>query len=140
PPRSTLFPYTTLFRSAGGLGPEPANATERPGQCQPGRPDERGSDVGLQKRAETFEGGGGNFRDHARGYPTVWSEEYTRLVEDGAGTGCGANQRQHMGDFRAGIQLAVFEQAVGADRRASRVHADVRRRELGHARRTAGGY
>src|SRR5256885_12991644 len=31
PPRSTLFPYTTLFRSAGGAGwPHAARATTRP--------------------------------------------------------------------------------------------------------------
>src|SRR3712207_8907077 len=29
PPRSTLFPYTTLFRSAGGVD------LRRPGVCQP---------------------------------------------------------------------------------------------------------
>src|SRR5437588_1912186 len=36
PPRSTLFPYTTLFRSAAG-GPDrlPAGAAERPGRAAP---------------------------------------------------------------------------------------------------------
>src|SRR2546430_10419430 len=29
PPRSTLFPYTTLFRSGRGLGPEPGAAVPR---------------------------------------------------------------------------------------------------------------
>src|SRR5690349_22416323 len=34
PPRSTLFPYTTLFRSVGGAGPSrrPASPRRRPGR------------------------------------------------------------------------------------------------------------
>src|SRR5260370_29685571 len=41
PPRSTLFPYTTLFRSARGAGvgsAEGAGSPPRPGQDAPGRP------------------------------------------------------------------------------------------------------
>src|SRR3712207_8455198 len=36
PPRSTLFPYTTLFRSAGGLRPVPPGG--RPGAQRLARP------------------------------------------------------------------------------------------------------
>src|SRR3712207_7738069 len=44
PPRPTLFPYTTLFRSEGGLQPRPGRALERrlvqrqvraPGELEP---------------------------------------------------------------------------------------------------------
>src|SRR2546428_10007671 len=37
PPRSTLFPYTTLFRSQGGLDPLPCKLVkrERPQERQP---------------------------------------------------------------------------------------------------------
>src|SRR2546426_6585320 len=38
PPRSTLFPYTTLFRSDPALDQEPAHRPERAGR-QPVRPD-----------------------------------------------------------------------------------------------------
>src|SRR6266436_7400498 len=43
PPRSTLFPYTTLFRSAGGRSrvrgaPAVRRAQERDGRAQRGRP------------------------------------------------------------------------------------------------------
>src|SRR5438045_4273107 len=38
PPRSTLFPYTTLFRSPARIGPRPQDAgvTHRAGAGQPG--------------------------------------------------------------------------------------------------------
>src|SRR5260370_24518686 len=36
PPRSTLFPYTTLFRSTGNASPYPRQATQRvPTTCTP---------------------------------------------------------------------------------------------------------
>src|SRR2546430_10340206 len=43
PPRSTLFPYTTLFRSRGGTSRAPAGPGRRgaPGPCWPGRRDSR---------------------------------------------------------------------------------------------------
>src|SRR3712207_8378192 len=57
PPRSTLFPYTTLFRSAGEQGaadvqgrpdPAPAPAPRRPGRDGVGRSEEHTSE--LQSR------------------------------------------------------------------------------------------
>src|SRR5438552_7917206 len=43
PPRSTLFPYTTLFRSGGGRGPPPCiRGSERSSKGRKaGRPDDR---------------------------------------------------------------------------------------------------
>src|SRR5258708_30652864 len=47
PPRSTLFPYTTLFRSAA-----PARTAAGPGPADPARPPELpGHARGLQQRA-----------------------------------------------------------------------------------------
>src|SRR5690554_7398675 len=37
PPRSTLFPYTTLFRSAHGAEAEPTRAPRDPGRRSPPR-------------------------------------------------------------------------------------------------------
>src|SRR2546427_9801940 len=36
PPRSTLFPYTTLFRSQCVRQPEPSPVAESRGECDPG--------------------------------------------------------------------------------------------------------
>src|SRR2546430_4380484 len=38
PPRSTLFPYTTLFRSGAGLPPHPAGESPRLSSQEPPRP------------------------------------------------------------------------------------------------------
>src|SRR5689334_24844984 len=43
PPRSTLFPYTTLFRSLLPLRPEPAQRRRLPGEGARGGGDERGA-------------------------------------------------------------------------------------------------
>src|SRR5437899_5250762 len=54
PPRSTLFPYTTLFRSAPAAGsartappsrPWPGGATSRPPAAGPGRSEEHTSEL-----------------------------------------------------------------------------------------------
>src|SRR2546425_4918834 len=42
PPRSTLFPYTTLFRSDGDVLPVPARALEASADVEPGRVAVRG--------------------------------------------------------------------------------------------------
>src|SRR5438445_6449992 len=55
PPRSTLFPYTTLFRSRSETGPEPAPPARW--QVHPGRrspPSTRG-DRGLRSEEHTSE-------------------------------------------------------------------------------------
>src|SRR6266480_6827111 len=41
PPRSTLFPYTTLFRSAPRCPPEPCGRRPHPGAAAPGRADRK---------------------------------------------------------------------------------------------------
>src|SRR5438046_7022665 len=41
PPRSTLFPYTTLFRSARGTGPAAGVVPAAADPVLPGRPDPR---------------------------------------------------------------------------------------------------
>src|SRR3712207_8375789 len=60
PPRSTLFPYTTLFRSGQGLSPEQVEEPEHPRRIMPDRGPvahpQRGVDrleapVGQQPRA-----------------------------------------------------------------------------------------
>src|SRR5256885_12102184 len=59
PPRSTLFPYTTLFRSCsscGGRGPEPA----------PGRGGLRAGRRRLRARAAGGPPGGGRDRESTR--------------------------------------------------------------------------
>src|SRR3712207_7660551 len=38
PPRSTLFPYTTLFRSRGGRGADPPEPRRRGSLCGEGAP------------------------------------------------------------------------------------------------------
>src|SRR3712207_8771332 len=67
PPRSTLFPYTTLFRSQ--RGPEPRLGEE------PGRPLARGARRGLRPRV----------RRHAHVHPglhaDVRSEEHTSELQ-----------------------------------------------------------
>src|SRR5437667_2209375 len=46
PPRSTLFPYTTLFRSAGGLGRRVGSRARPPsGAGAPGRSEEHTSEL-----------------------------------------------------------------------------------------------
>src|SRR3712207_7883619 len=55
PPRSTLFPYTTLFRSLVGAGQrrgDEAAVMEEVGDLL-GREDERGRHARLRSRAET---------------------------------------------------------------------------------------
>src|SRR5262245_63432607 len=49
PPRSTLFPYTTLFRSRPGATPSPRSAAAR-GGSRPRSPSP--TEVGLQSRSE----------------------------------------------------------------------------------------
>src|SRR5687768_17783942 len=60
PPRSTLFPYTTLFRSDGGQGQGDrrgldARGDDRQGRRQPPRHDDRGP-----RRAAAGDGPGGD--------------------------------------------------------------------------------
>src|SRR3712207_7791545 len=79
PPRSTLFPYTTLFRSPGGDGPlAPARAAEPP----PGRPAQPRSDPGARARAAL---GPVGLRRRAarppRGGVGVRSEEHTSELQ-----------------------------------------------------------
>src|SRR2546421_5686329 len=51
PPRSTLFPYTTLFRSPCAFRPEPApTANDRTGRVGPRRSEEHTSE--LQSRSD----------------------------------------------------------------------------------------
>src|SRR3712207_7174447 len=56
PPRSTLFPYTTLFRSAAGMRPCLCVKTYRPASLLPARQDTQqgaeGRDEGEQGHAE----------------------------------------------------------------------------------------
>src|SRR5438034_3072726 len=47
PPRSTLFPYTTLFRSAGAVSEEPARTHRRGGRAG-GRTRQRGRECRPQ--------------------------------------------------------------------------------------------
>src|SRR3712207_9301530 len=48
PPRSTLFPYTTLFRSPGGTGRAGDRGREDPPPALPDHPDRRG-DAGARR-------------------------------------------------------------------------------------------
>src|SRR2546425_9384672 len=63
PPRSTLFPYTTLFRSPACLVPQPGVGVQRAAAHLPGhlahlvavhreRPDRGGVDVGEERSEE----------------------------------------------------------------------------------------
>src|SRR6476469_10245403 len=45
PPRSTLFPYTTLFRSPGSPGLAPTSSTPSPTRRRPRRSEEHTSDL-----------------------------------------------------------------------------------------------
>src|SRR2546430_14683471 len=87
PPRSTLFPYTTLFRSPRGALP-PARGAETSGRrgggtaarwrCRGGGPDGcpgGGADGGRAarrvRRIEAHDGGDGPARPHARPFGVV---------------------------------------------------------------------
>src|SRR3712207_8502060 len=82
PPRSTLFPYTTLFRSLAGV------AAARGARCPPGAVDVRGAagaqravDAGVLRRLSADRSGGavGGARDHrGAGYR---SEEHTSELQ-----------------------------------------------------------
>src|SRR6266511_856868 len=58
PPRSTLFPYTTLFRG-GGLPARPGDRPSRPRQPPPARPGAAGSGGQRASDAERPGAGGG---------------------------------------------------------------------------------
>src|SRR3712207_422657 len=51
PPRSTLFPYTTLFRSPAGGDHPPHHGQARPGP-RAGHPEDRGGPAGRGRGAE----------------------------------------------------------------------------------------
>src|SRR3712207_8710763 len=69
PPRSTLFPYTTLFRSAADERDEAARRGRTDGQGTPGHPADRRevAELGLLPRhPDSPEGGGGEDRKSTR--------------------------------------------------------------------------
>src|SRR3712207_8814822 len=69
PPRSTLFPYTTLFRSEEDEGRRPARCPLRPG---PREPRARRQHLRRRRRPE----------DQGRaGHPGVRSEEHTSELQ-----------------------------------------------------------
>src|SRR5258705_6828989 len=58
PPRSTLFPYTTLFRSGGRTGGQPPARPVRPHRCaaqQPPRPHRAGRTTAGRSEEHTSE-------------------------------------------------------------------------------------
>src|SRR3712207_7561914 len=73
PPRSTLFPYTTLFRSAVGVG-RPAGPGLRPAARVPGR-------RGLRRRAAGAGGGALPARTGTAGHGARRSEEHTSELQ-----------------------------------------------------------
>src|SRR2546425_1965108 len=75
PPRSTLFPYTTLFRSEPG---EPGTCDTRLLRSRPGKPGERGSARGRTSRKSPGEPPG--LRECARQTPAR-SEEHTSELQ-----------------------------------------------------------
>src|SRR5256885_16206153 len=64
PPRSTLFPYTTLFRSRTGAGSQggPFSAVG-PAECCDAPPGDTGARALLGKRHRNRRGSGGILRD-----------------------------------------------------------------------------
>src|SRR2546426_8187987 len=77
PPRSTLFPYTTLFRSGGGDGPPRPVAARRAHGV-------RGVDRPRARRAGAAGGrppGGGRRRRPHRGHGDQRSEEHTSELQ-----------------------------------------------------------
>src|SRR2546430_10325211 len=71
PPRSTLFPYTTLFRSVRGDRAHPAGADPRRRRRGGGRPDQsqrrpRRDSAENRRDREEGQGGGGGDRKSTR--------------------------------------------------------------------------
>src|SRR5437762_10653671 len=54
PPRSTLFPYTTLFRSLRRAVPRPLRRRARPA-CARGNPDRRGRDFRSEEHTSELQ-------------------------------------------------------------------------------------
>src|SRR3712207_7072148 len=84
PPRSTLFPYTTLFRSARGL----AETSQSHGS----------EIVRTQRHCREVERGGGG-----RGEQAVWSESVALPQERG-----GDRKSTRLNSSHANISYAVF--------------------------------
>src|SRR3712207_8348257 len=75
PPRSTLFPYTTLFRSRAGPHP-PRGRGGRAQRLRPRRPDRPGARAGARARPDDP---GGGRRPHAPRAPLAPDRKSTRL-------------------------------------------------------------
>src|SRR3989449_7782800 len=79
PPRSTLFPYTTLFRSSGDRGklsdeldwPYPERQPRRALPPPPPRPASCPDGMEIEVPALTFANGTGGFADGGREYAVV---------------------------------------------------------------------
>src|SRR6266480_755626 len=108
PPRSTLFPYTTLFRSRG-----PRRPSWRPPQAAPGCP------AAARCRAPGIRGDSHSVpRDGGAGFALQRREPLRQLGDDGAVAppalaradegGCGFDLRTHA----AGAELLSGEQVI----------------------------
>src|SRR2546430_4404173 len=79
PPRSTLFPYTTLFRSAPGLAVRDRRARGAGGEHAGG--ELRGVDPGHRRGVRARRGGAGREQDAARSEKhTAEPQSQTKLV------------------------------------------------------------
>src|SRR3712207_9068800 len=74
PPRSTLFPYTTLFRSEGEVGQGVAAEDEQGGQ------DEQGAEAGVDGAGDGLEAG--VVGQPGQGLPGAGAEAFADAVED----------------------------------------------------------
>src|SRR6202047_1031598 len=61
-------------------GPRTTAESRRVSQQKPGRPDECGSDVCIEKRAKAVGGSGGYFCDHPGRYPAFGGQRYAGLA------------------------------------------------------------
>src|SRR3712207_8775046 len=77
PPRSTLFPYTTLFRSEEGHGPVGRN----PRQHRAGEIPERERAEVRRAAAAALARRGAASTDHRPGAPAARSEEHTSELQ-----------------------------------------------------------
>src|SRR2546430_11305809 len=87
PPRSTLFPYTTLFRSAGGAARETQYKLEvsSPGDAHEQEADRAADDM-VAGRAAEVSGGGGLARKVMR--EVRRSEEHTSELQSQSNLVC----------------------------------------------------
>src|ERR1035441_308816 len=69
----------------------PGAGADRPEQAGRGRPDERQSDIGLQKGTEPCPDRGRSLCDQSRGHPPLRRHQHSRPAAHGSGRRCGAD-------------------------------------------------